>query len=220
MSDKYLSFMISRGGRGDRTGRYGNTNNDHNFRDMDYRGFEQEDEETETDGPYGCDAQSLDVHGFQDRLGFHQRGDGRKDIASEGKGILWPPCSQSQPDLAPRLPHRGEKGPRREFEQLRTGLLERVRGKDGRGFPDNIAPLAGSRDGNWGGSGGHSERMEYNTARQRDEDRFCHDAMKRRVSHNKSILSIKLIVFILLLTFFFSNLFLLHSVFPSGGRGA
>lgn len=195
MSDKYLSFMASRGGRGDRTGRYGNTNNDHNFRDMDYRGYDQEDEETETDIPYGCDEQSLDVCDFQDRPGFHQR-DGRKDLGGEGKGILWPPCSQSQPDLAPRLLHRGEKGSRREFEQLRSGLQERVRGKDGRGFPENIAPLSGIRDGNWGRGGGHSERMEYNTARQREEDRFSREAMKRRVSHNKSVLFVKLLQFL------------------------
>uniref|UniRef100_A0A7N8XPA4 RNA binding motif protein 10 n=1 Tax=Mastacembelus armatus TaxID=205130 RepID=A0A7N8XPA4_9TELE len=41
-------FMLSRGGRGDRIGRYGNTHSDHNFRDMDYRGYGQEEEETGT----------------------------------------------------------------------------------------------------------------------------------------------------------------------------
>uniref|UniRef100_A0A087XII8 RNA binding motif protein 10 n=1 Tax=Poecilia formosa TaxID=48698 RepID=A0A087XII8_POEFO len=34
-----------RGGRGDRIGRYGSSHNDHNFRDMDYRAYGQEDEE-------------------------------------------------------------------------------------------------------------------------------------------------------------------------------
>uniref|UniRef100_A0A3Q0S7K4 RNA binding motif protein 10 n=1 Tax=Amphilophus citrinellus TaxID=61819 RepID=A0A3Q0S7K4_AMPCI len=33
------------GGRGDRIGRYGTTHNDHNFRDMDYRGYGQEDDQ-------------------------------------------------------------------------------------------------------------------------------------------------------------------------------
>uniref|UniRef100_A0A8D3A0Y2 RNA-binding protein 10-like n=1 Tax=Scophthalmus maximus TaxID=52904 RepID=A0A8D3A0Y2_SCOMX len=40
-----MDYKRSRSGRGDRTGRYGNTHNDHNFRDMDYRGYGQEDEE-------------------------------------------------------------------------------------------------------------------------------------------------------------------------------
>ncbi|XP_035512342.1 RNA-binding protein 10 [Morone saxatilis] len=182
-----------RGGRGDRTGRYGNTHNDHNFRDMDYRGYGQEDEEAgagydvraEGDRPYGRDEQPLGVRDFspghlQDRPGFHQRGDGRGDMGREGKGLLWPPCSQSQPDLALPMLQREEEGSRREFEPLRTGLQERGRGKGGRGFPDNSAPHSGSRDGNWGRDGAHSEQMEYNTVRQREEDRFSRGAMKRR----------------------------------------
>lgn len=178
--------MVGRSGRGDRTGRYGNTNNDHNFRDMDYRGYDQEDEETETDRPYGCDDQSLDVHDFQDRSGFQQRGDVREDIGVEGKGVPWPLFSQAQSDLAPCLLQRVEKGARREFEPLRTGQQERVRGKDGRGFPLNTTPLLGNRDVNWGRSG--AERMEFNTARPREEDRLSREAIKRRVSHKQSIL--------------------------------
>ncbi|XP_042264536.1 RNA-binding protein 10 isoform X2 [Thunnus maccoyii] len=182
-----------RGGRGDRIGRYGNTHNDHNFRDMDYRGYGQEDEVTgtgydvraEEDRLYGRDEQSLSVHDFspgrlQDRPGFHQRGDGRGDIGREGKGLQWPPCSQSQPDLAPPMLQREEEGSRREFEQLRTGLQERGRGKGGRGFPENTALHLGSREANWGRGGAHSEQMEYNTARQREEDRFSRGAGKRR----------------------------------------
>lgn len=182
VSDQSLGFLMCRGGRGDRTGRYGNTNNNHNFRDMDYRGYDQEEEETETDGFYGSDDQSSDVHDFRDRPAFPLRGDGQKDLGGEEKGIPWPPCLQPQPDLAPRLPHRMEKVPRREFEQSRTGLQERARGNDGRGFPENTAPVAGGRDGNWGHGGGHSDLMEYHTARQRDEDRFPRDTVKRRVS--------------------------------------
>lgn len=183
-------FLICRGGRGDRTGRYGNTNNNHNFRDMDYRGYDQEDEETETDGFYASDDQSSDVHDFRDRPAFPLRGDGQKDLGGEEKGIPWPPCLQPQPDLAPRLPHRMENIPRREFEQSRTGIQERARGNDGRGFPENTPPVAGGRDGNWGHGGGHSDLMEYHTARQRDEDRFPRETVKRRVSHDESILLI------------------------------
>ncbi|XP_073326076.1 RNA-binding protein 10 isoform X2 [Pagrus major] len=170
-----------RGGRGDRTGRYGSIhNNDHNFRDMDYRGYGQEDEEEETDRSYGHDEQTLGVRDLQERLGFHHRGDGRGDIGCEGKGLLWPPSTQSQPDLAHPMLQREEDGSRREFEQLRTGPQERGRGRGGRGFPENSAPHSGSRDGNWGHGGAHSEQMEYNMARQREEERFSRGALKRR----------------------------------------
>ncbi|KAG8002638.1 RNA-binding protein 10, partial [Nibea albiflora] len=134
---------------------------------------------------YGHDEQSLGARDFspsrlQDRPGFHQRGDARGDLGREGKGLLWPPCSQSQTDLALPMLQRDEEGSRQEFEQLRTGLQERGRGKGGRGFPDNSAPHSGSRDGNWGRGGAHSEQMEYNTARQREEDRFSRGTVKRR----------------------------------------
>ncbi|KAK5863653.1 hypothetical protein PBY51_000667 [Eleginops maclovinus] len=177
-----------RGGRGDRTGRYGNTHNDHNFRDMDYRGYGQEDEEAgydvraEGDGLYGHEEPSMGDFSsghIQDHPGFHPRGDGRGDIGREGKGLLWPPCSQSDPAL-PML-QREDDGSRREFEQILTGPQERGRGKGGRGFPDNSASRSGGREGNWGhGGGAHPEQMEYNTVRQREEDRFSRAAVKRR----------------------------------------
>ncbi|KAI9530652.1 hypothetical protein NQZ68_000142 [Dissostichus eleginoides] len=178
-----------RGGRGDRTGRYGNTHNDHNFRDMDYRGYDQEDEEVGTgydvraegDGPYGHEEPSLGDFSsgrLQDHPGgFHPRGDGRGDIGREGKGLLWTPQSDSS---LPML-QREDDGSRREFEHILTGPQERGRGKGGRGFPDNSASRSGGREGNWGhGGGAHPEQMEYNTVRQREEDRFSRAAVKRR----------------------------------------
>lgn len=228
-----LSLIDTRGGRADRTGRYGNTHNDHNFRDMDYRGYGQEDDEAGTgydvraegDRPYGHDEQSLGVRDFSpgrlhDHPGYHQRGDGRGDIGREGKGLLWPPCSQSQPDLALPMLQREEEGSRREFEQLRTVLPERGRGKGGRGFPENSAPHSGSRDSNWGLGGTHSEQMEFNAARQREEDRFSRGPVKRRVSHNKlSSCLLSCYIFILLLTSV-AMLWLFCAGFSSGGRGA
>lgn len=188
-----MDYERSRGGRADRTGRYGNTHNDHNFRDMDYRGYGQEDEEAGTgydvrpegESPYGRDEQSVGVSDFspgrlQDHPGFHQRGDGQGDVGREGKVLPWPPCSQPQPELALPMHQREEEGSRREFEQLRTGLQERGRGKGGRGFPENSATHSGGRDGNWGRGGAQSEQMEFNTARQREEDRFSRGAVKRR----------------------------------------
>ncbi|XP_065816995.1 RNA-binding protein 10 isoform X2 [Labrus bergylta] len=193
------SLLISmdyerRGGRGDRTGRYGNTHNDHNFRDMDYRGYGQEDEEAgpgydvradDGDGPYIQEEQSLGVYDFSPgrplgRVGFHQRGEGRGDIGRDGKRRMWPPCTQSQPDQAISMLQKEEDGSSREYEQLRTGPHERSRGKGGRVFPENSSSHTGAKDGFWGCGGIHSEQIEYNTARQREEDRFPHGAMKRR----------------------------------------
>ncbi|KAI4823487.1 hypothetical protein KUCAC02_012070 [Chaenocephalus aceratus] len=149
-----------RGGRGDRTGRYENTHNDHNFRDMDYRGYDQEDEEVGTgydvradgDGPYGHEEPSLGDFSsgcLQDRPGGFTREEmGEGTLGERGKGSCGPlsltqhsPCSR-----------------------------ERMMAPDGRG-----------REGNWGHGGGvHPEQMEYNTVRQREEDRFSRAAVKRR----------------------------------------
>nr|XP_020471946.1 RNA-binding protein 10-like isoform X2 [Monopterus albus] len=180
-----------RGGRGDRIGRYGNTYNDNTFRDMDYRGYGQEDEEagagfevrTEGDGPYGHDKQLLGVHDFspgrlQDHLGFHHRGDGRGEIGQEEKGPLWTPRSQTQPDLNISKLQREEEGARREFEQLRTSPHERGRGKGGRGFPEDRIPHSGNRERNWSRGGVHLEQTDFTTTRE--EDRFSRGAVKRR----------------------------------------
>ncbi|KAM3871728.1 RNA-binding protein 10 [Diretmus argenteus] len=182
-----------RGGRGDRMGRYGNTPTDHNFRDMDYRGYGQEDEESGTgydvrvEGgrQYGCDEQPVGVCDFspgrlQNRPGFRHRGGGRGDIGRDGKGLTCPPRSQSQTEVShPRL--QREEGSRRDFEQFRTGPQGRVRGQGGRGYLENSAPHLGSRENNWGHEGGaHNEQVEYNAARQREEERFSHGPGKRR----------------------------------------
>lgn len=181
MSDSLMSFMASRSGRGDRIGRYGNTSNDHNFRDMDYRGYDQEDEDPDPERSYGCDEQLPDACDFQDHLGILQRGDGRKDTGVELKPAAWPPCSQSHPDSPPHLTHAVENRSRREFEQVRPGPQDRVRGKGF--FTDNAAPPTASTEGSWGLGSTHSEKMEYNTGRQREEDRFSREPLKRRVSH-------------------------------------
>lgn len=202
LSHKSLTqfFVVSRGGRGDRLGRYGGTHNDHNFRDMDYRGYGQEDEEAGTgfdvrvegDRQYGSDEQSLGIHDFspgclQEHPGFHQRVDGRGEVGREGKGLLWSPHT-SQPDLAHPILQREEEGSRQEFEQLRPGLQERGRGKGGTGFPENSGPHSGSRESSWGRGGSHCEQVEFGTGRQREDDRFSRPgAGKRRVSQYQSI---------------------------------
>ncbi|KAM9752480.1 RNA-binding protein 10 isoform 2-T6 [Menidia menidia] len=173
-------------GRGDRMGRYGNTHNDHNFRDMDYRGYELEDEDSGREHDVGLDGemyshneQSVGVHDFpsgflQDHQGLHQRGNGRGAIGLEGKGLLWPPSSQSHPDLANPILQREEDGARPEFEQLKFGLQERGRGKGGRGFLENSGPNSASREGNWGHVGIHLEQMEFGMGRKKEEEQFSH----------------------------------------------
>ncbi|XP_007568975.1 RNA-binding protein 10 isoform X1 [Poecilia formosa] len=168
-----------RGGRGDRIGRYGSSHNDHNFRDMDYRAYGQEDEEgvhevrMQDDGLYMPD-EALGAHdfpaGFQGSPHFHHRGNTRGDIGLEGNAPVWPPFSQSHPDCA-HLTHQGEEdGFRQDFEQIQTGPPGRGRQRGGRGFPENRGL---SRDGNWVA---HSEQMEF---RPRDEDRVSRGGGRR-----------------------------------------
>ncbi|XP_026188098.1 RNA-binding protein 10 isoform X2 [Mastacembelus armatus] len=179
-----------RGGRGDRIGRYGNTHSDHNFRDMDYRGYGQEEEETGTgfevreegDVPHETTpgVQDFSPACHQDRPGFHHRGDGRGEIGREGKGLLWPPCTLSQSDLNLPILQREEEGSKQDFEQLQTSLQERFRGKSGRGFPENSVPHSGSRESKWGCGDAHCEQTEFSTARQREDSRFSRGTAKRR----------------------------------------
>ncbi|MEQ2183099.1 hypothetical protein GOODEAATRI_029124, partial [Goodea atripinnis] len=173
-----------RGGRGDRTGRYGSSHKDHNFRDMDYRGYGQEDEEAvhdvrmEDDGLYMPDEGSLGVRdfpaGFQGSQRFPRRGNTRGDIGLEGNGPLWPPFTQSHPDCAHLILQREEDGFRQDFEQIQTGMLGRGRQRGGRSFPENRGLCSGTRDSNWAA---RSEQMEF---RPREEDRCAREGGRRR----------------------------------------
>ncbi|XP_077439840.1 RNA-binding protein 10 isoform X1 [Vanacampus margaritifer] len=175
----------SRGGRGDRMGRYGSNYDDHNFRDMDYRGFGEDDESLnaeydaskEEGSPYAhnetnlCASEVLPDY-LQDRQEFHQRGDG----GHLAEGPLWPPCAQSSTDVF------DEEISKRDFERLRTGSERRGKGKHGRGFAENATRHLGSGEGNWGRRGGScSEQMEHNFDRHREEGRFSHGAGMRRM---------------------------------------
>uniref|UniRef100_A0A3Q2QZY8 RNA binding motif protein 10 n=2 Tax=Fundulus heteroclitus TaxID=8078 RepID=A0A3Q2QZY8_FUNHE len=164
-----------RGGRGDRMGRYGGSHNDHNFRDMDYRGYGPEDEEGDhDDGLCMPDEPPLGVHefptGFRGSPRFHRRGNTRGGMGHEGNGPQWPPFSQSRPECPPLLLQREEDGFRQDFEQIQTGL---GRGRR-RGFPENRGLCSGARDGSWVG---RSEQMEF---RPRDEDRCSRGGGRRR----------------------------------------
>ncbi|XP_056157694.1 RNA-binding protein 10 [Lampris incognitus] len=167
-------------GRGDRMGRYGSVSNDHNFRDMDYRGYGQEDD----DRQYLHDEHQVNVRDAspgQERLGFHQRGEGRGEVGGKGKGLPCPPRSQPQTDLAFPRHHREEEGSRRDFEQFRCGPQGRGRGQVGRGSSENSAPHLGGREIDWGREGGiPSEHLDYSPARHREDERFSRGPGKRR----------------------------------------
>lgn len=156
---------------------------------MDYRGYSQEDEEAgrrfevgmEADRSY--DEQALGAPDFPPAQldvcsAFQHSGGERRD----GHGVLWPPCSRPQTDLACPLVQREEAASRLEFEQLQTGPREMVPDKGGRAFHEHGATLPVSREGTWGCSSAHSERIEYTTSKPREED-----LRKRRVSQNKSV---------------------------------
>ena len=166
-----LFSPLGRGGRGDRMGRYGNTSNDHNFRDMDYRGYGQEEEEeaaaagggydlrdnNKGNRPYRRDDQPGVLCDFpppgrlQDHPGFAQRGEAAAAAAPVAVPV---PCPTRAPDpqTDPAFPRvqRDEDGPGRREEPFRAGPQEQARsqsqsqsqGQGARGFHNNSAPSA------------------------------------------------------------------------------
>ncbi|XP_045062946.1 RNA-binding protein 10 isoform X2 [Coregonus clupeaformis] len=173
-----------RGGRGDRMGRYGNnSSSDHDYRDMDYRGYGQEEAELGTeysrsdqaDQPAGVREFAKPSRFHDNRPGFRQRGEGRGSGGGPGRGgkgfpSPCPPRSLvlPQPEVAlPRLQRKEREGEasRRDFQSFRPNSEGRGRGgggrgggRGGRGYPENHASHLGEREGDWGrmegGAGG------------------------------------------------------------------
>ncbi|KAM6976894.1 RNA-binding protein 10 [Aplochiton taeniatus] len=173
-----------RGGRGDRMGRYGNSTNEHDFRDMDYRGYGHEDGElgmgAAEDRQYGREEQPAGVRDFTpghpqaNRPGYRPRGEGRGESRGGGKGFPRP-----QPDQAFSRPPREDGGRRRDFQQLRNGPHGRGGEQGGRSYPDNPPADQEERDGDWGQDGG-SDHEEYSPARRAEDDRFPRGPGKRK----------------------------------------
>lgn len=215
--------MIIRGGRGDRIGRYGNNSNEHNFLDMDYRGYEQEDEEAgpEDDGLYSHHERPPGAHDFpadfpHDGARFHHRGNARGNMGRDGKGLLWPPFSHSHPDVAHPI-HQRENGPRRESELPHTCFQERGRQKSGRGFLEKSVPHSESRESHWSHVGTHPEQMLFGVGRQREEDRFSRGTGRRRVSHRFMTRNIFFIIVCLTMNSYSTNFI---TAFSGDSRGA
>ncbi|XP_064877078.1 LOW QUALITY PROTEIN: RNA-binding protein 10-like [Oncorhynchus nerka] len=189
-----------RGGRGDRMGRYGNnSSSDHDFRDMDYRGYGPEEAELGTgydlragagrsdkaDQPAGVREFTTPARFHDQRPGFRQRG-GRG-----GKGFPSPCAPRSLvlplPEVAlPRLQREERMGEasRRDSQSFRPNSEGRGRGgggrgggRRGRGYPENNASHLGEREGDWGRMEGGvtpAGQEEYSTLRggQGKEERF------------------------------------------------
>ncbi|XP_051913156.1 RNA-binding protein 10 isoform X1 [Hippocampus zosterae] len=180
-----MDTELSRGGRGDRMGRYGSSYDERNFQDMDYRGIGQDDEATEAECDVPKEEDSHYVHNesslcpsevlpglLQDHQGFNQRGDG----AQEAKGLLWHPCSQSSTDGFDEAKYK------RDFERLRTGSEGRGKRKPGRNVSETTTLHLGSGEGHWGHQGGAcSEQMEPNFTRHQEEGRFSHRVGMKRM---------------------------------------
>ncbi|XP_056446716.1 RNA-binding protein 10 isoform X2 [Gadus chalcogrammus] len=168
-------------------GRYGNSSNDHNFRDMDYRGYGQEEEEAgggydirdKGNRQYRREDQPGVVCDFppgrlQDHPGFAQRG----EVGREAAGPC--PSRAPAPPAEPAFPRlqRDEDGPGHREEPFRTGPQDQARGQGqgqgqgARGFHNDSAPAhPGHGDSNWGRDvGAPQEEPEYNAAVRQEED--------------------------------------------------
>ncbi|XP_070305160.1 keratin, type I cytoskeletal 9-like [Salvelinus sp. IW2-2015] len=139
-------------------GRYGNnSSSDHDYRDMDYRGYGQEEAELETgydlragagrsdkaDQPAGVREFTTPARFHDQRPGFRQRGGGRGSGGGPGRGGKgFPsPCSPRslvlpQPEVALSRLQREERmgeASRRDFQSFKPNSEGRGRGGGGRG---------------------------------------------------------------------------------------
>ncbi|KAJ8017311.1 hypothetical protein DPEC_G00016550 [Dallia pectoralis] len=194
-----------------------NSSSDHDYRDMDYRELRDNREYLDSQQEEGEDGTGYDhqagagrgdqpagVHEFSARLhdnrpGFRQRGGGRGEWVSPrrgGRGFPSPCPLQSltlpQPEVTLSRLQREERldeGSGRQFQCFRPGseTREGLRGRGGRGYPDNHTPHPGDRR-DWGrmgrGSRGRgstsSGQEDYSTARQEGEERFCRGGEEER----------------------------------------
>ncbi|XP_030624042.1 RNA-binding protein 10 [Chanos chanos] len=175
-----------RGGRGDRMGRYGNDADEHDYRDMDYRGYGQEDPQPGLTGKnivderqYGRDhrfqglREFAPAHYTENSPGFRQRGPRESDSNRPGKAP--PRLSQSQPvHTRARLEERDyefepePEGPRRDYQSFRVGQNS---------YLDNHTTNQGegSEDKGWGrvGSRTSSSQEDYGSVRRGEEEKYA-----------------------------------------------
>lgn len=198
-----------RGGRGDRMGRYGNDLDEHDYRDMDYRGYGHEEGEPgggyEDRGvderPYrrddrmgGGGVRDYNSGPFPDgRMGFRQRGvrgeDGRpgKDFSRgpHSHPHPQPPHSRFRPqerdyEFDREYFDREPEGRRRDFRPFR-GMQE---GSVGGAYPDSEEDNPGEmeEEGGWHRmeAGAHSGQDDFAGGRRGEEGKYSRGPDKRQ----------------------------------------
>ncbi|XP_035243681.1 RNA-binding protein 10 isoform X2 [Anguilla anguilla] len=198
-----------RGGRGDRMGRYGNDLDEHDYRDMDYRGYGHEEGEPgggyEDRGvderPYrrddrmgGGGVRDYNSGPFPDgRMGFRQRGvrgeDGRpgKDFSRgpHSHPHPQPPHSRFRPqerdyEFDREYFDREPEGRRRDFRPFR-GMQE---GSVGGAYPDSEEDNPGEmeEEGGWHRmeGGAHSGQDDFTGGRRGEEGKYSRGPDKRQ----------------------------------------
>ncbi|KAJ8360813.1 hypothetical protein SKAU_G00173380 [Synaphobranchus kaupii] len=198
-----------RGGRGDRMGRYGNDLDEHDYRDMDYRGYGHEDgepggayeERGVEERPYrrddrmgGGGGREFNSGPFPEgRLGFRQRGV-RGEDSRPGKDFPRGPHSHPHPQ-APHSRFRREErdyefereyfdreteGRRRDYRPFR-GMQE---GGVGGAYPDSEEDNPGEmeEEGGWHRmeAGAHSSQDDFSGGRRAEEGKYSRGPDKRQ----------------------------------------
>ncbi|XP_066526363.1 RNA-binding protein 10 isoform X2 [Hoplias malabaricus] len=156
-----------RGGRGDRTGRYGNSAEDHDYRDMDYRGYGQESTET------GAFPDNGFSEGQEDFTRLGQRGFCGGDGNRRGKG--YPPDPQGIRQRFPTEEERDfhfedERGPQRDLQAFRQNQT------------DKHIPHQTESEEEWGRTAEQGSRSpeEYGTVRRAEERGYSRAGGQRR----------------------------------------
>ncbi|XP_056588859.1 RNA-binding protein 10 [Triplophysa dalaica] len=154
-----------RGGRGDRLGRYGKESDDHDYRDMDYRGYGQEN--------------GLGQNSSYNNARSHGREENIRDFSSSNFSSNQPGGSQSK-DINSRFQQDDENceyetddAHRRDTQSFRSGQkIYLDQNQDGD---------EGQEDNTWSRLGGRfNSQEEYGSEWRADEDKYT-----RHISHRQ-----------------------------------
>ncbi|KAK2885910.1 hypothetical protein Q8A67_016747 [Cirrhinus molitorella] len=177
-----------RGGRGDRTGRYGKESDDHDYRDMDYRGYGQENRlnssltnarQHEPDSSFEAMRDFASGNFLNNRPGFRQKGNRGSENNQLGKSLLQIPPNENIHSRFQQDDKDYEFEPdidahRRDMQTFRSG--QKV-------YLDEQTPDEGeeNEDNTWGRvRGRHNSQGEYSAEWRAEEDKHIrHSAHKQ-----------------------------------------